>query len=247
MSNYVDLNTLAEMDLALVSDLNTTASGSFYTENSRKMALNRSYRKCASLYRWPALEDSKTTTTGVNQDYYDAPTTWRPDSIWRLTVDGTPYGESPDYSPLMFSDYLNWKDDPSNSNSTEKKWSIQWLRYFIHPVPTVSTSTICIWGQKNVTPLDNSSDTTIFSSNMPDCNEAIVLEASAILRNKGDQVDTGQFFSVEAKLILSIAFTKIQQDSAKEEKLEPMWNTPDFFAGGSAQHPTGGFTWKPTN
>lgn len=240
MSNYVDLNTLAEMDLALASDLNTASNGTLFPSDTRKMALNRAYRKCAALFRWPALEDSKQTTTGVNQYYYDAPTTWRPDSIWRLEVNEETYGEEPDGSPLAFDDYLTWKKN--NPTSDELKWAVQWLRYFFSPTPTTAGLVICVWGQKNVTPLTNTTDTTIFSYSMPDCNEAIVLEALAILQKKGEKGDDSQMNSPEAKLILSVAFNKLKQEQTKFEKNQPMWNVPDYFSGkGRSNHPRGGF------
>lgn len=240
MSLYVDLNTFEELDAALVSDLNTHANGSLFPANTRKMALNRAYRKSGSLYRWPALEDSKQTTTGENEYYYDAPETWQPDSMWRLEVNGVPYGEDPDYDPLNFKDYLNWK--AANPTSTDKKWAVQWLRYFFTPTPTTAGLVICVWGQKNVTPMSASDSKTIFSNSMPDCNEAIVLEASAILQKKAENMEAAQFASPEAKLILSVAFNKLKQNQTKFEKNQPMWNVPDFFAGGNrTQHPRGGF------
>ena len=243
MSNYVDLNTLAEMDLALASDLNTASNGTLFPSDTRKMALNRSYRKCAALFRWPALEDSKKTTTGIGQYYYDAPTTWRPDSIFRLEVNGEAYGEAPDFSPLLLNDYLNWKAE--NPTSDDLKWAIQWHRYFFSPTPTVAGLVICIWGQKNITPMTNTTDTTIFSYSMPECNEAVVLEALAILQKKGDKKDDATMNSPEAKLILSVAFNKLKQEQTKFEKLEPMWNVPDYFRGkGTANHPTGGFNLR---
>lgn len=236
----MDLNTLGEMDVALASDLNTASNGTLFPADTRKMALNRAYRKCAALFRWPALEDSKQTTTGVNQYYYDAPTTWRPDSISRLEVNGLLYGEDPDGSPLSFDSFLTWKKN--NPSSEELKWSVQWLRYFFSPTPTAAGLVICVWGQKNTTPLTNSSDTTIFSSSMPDCNEAVVLEAAAILQKKGEKTDGGQMVSAEAKLLLSVAFNKLKQEQTKYETNQPMWNTPDYFSGkGSSNHPRGGF------
>lgn len=240
MSNYIDLNTLGEIDTALASDKNISVNASLFPENTRKMAINRAYRKAGGLFRWPALEDSKQTTTGLNQTYYDAPETWKPDSLWRLEVNGEPYGELPDYSPIHFSDYLNWKT--KNPTSTDKKWAVQWLRYFFTPAATTAGLTITIWGQKNITPMTNANDTTIFSYNMPECNEAIVLEAAAILDRKGDKSDSGEFVSTEAKSLLAVAFNKLKQEQTKFEKLEPRFNVPDMFSNRiSRNHPTGGF------
>jgi hypothetical protein len=232
MSNYVDINTFGEMDVALLSDLNASSASSQYPADTRKMALNRSYRTVGSLFRWPALEDAKKTSTAVGKEYYDAPSTWRPDSIWKVKVNGVTYGEDPDGSPLEYADYLLWREDSRNTNSTEKKWAKQWLRYFLYPVPTtVIANGIEIWGMKNVTPMNLSTDTTIFSFSMPECNEAIVLEASAILKNKGELPKEGMMLSDKALRILTIAFGKIRQESSTSEKILPFFNVPDFFSG----------------
>ena len=66
---------------------------------------------------------------------------------------------------------------------------------------------------------------------MPECNEAIVREASAILRSKGEEDKAGEFKSVQAKQILAIAWSKIQREQAKYEKDQPMFDVPDFFSG----------------
>ncbi len=241
MSSFLDLNTLSEMDVALLSDLNASEDSSLYPENTRKMALNRAYRKAAALYRWPALEDSKKTTTGADQDYYDVPTTWRPDSVWRVEIDGVPYGNAPDFSPTPFNDFINWKADSANTTSTEKKWAVQWRRYFVTPTPTAAALVIKIWGQKNVTSLSADADTTIFSSNMPDCNEAVVLEAGAILKNKGEDKQAGQMMSTEAKVILTVAFNKIKQEQSKVDKEMPQFYVPDYFSNRRSSHPVGNF------
>jgi hypothetical protein len=226
------MNTLSELDTGLANDLNTASNSTLFPSPTRLLALNRAYIKCGRLFRWKALEDAKKTSTAIAQEYYDYPQTWSPDSIWRLEVNGVRYGESPDGSPMAFEDYLVFRED--DTNSSEKKWATQWLRFFIYPVPTtVISNGIVIWGQKNVTELVNSSDTTIFSYNMPECNEAIMLEAKAILKNKAGNEKSGQFFSAEAKQILVIAWNKLQQEKAKHEKTQPFFEVPDFFSGKS--------------
>lgn len=229
MSNYVDINTLSEMDALLVSDLSVSTASSLFPSDTRKAALNRAYRKAGGLFRWPALEDAQKTSSGVSQEYYDANQTWKPDSVWRVEVDGVPYGETPDGSPMRFEDYLDWK--VNNPTSLDKKWAVQWLRVFIFPISTtVGNNNIVMWGQKNITPMSLNSDTTIFSYNSPECNEAIVLEAAAILKKKGDSLQASQFMSAEAKSVLTINYNKIRQEQQKYEKTQPFFVVPDFYA-----------------
>lgn len=215
---------------------------SLYPLATVKLAINRAYRKSGALYRWPQLEDAKKTSTVASQEYYDAPETWRPDSVWRVEVDGDQWGEAPDGSPMNYPDYLIWRADDDNANSTEKKWAVQWLRFFIYPVPTTNgNNNICIWGFKNVETLTNNSDTTIFSYSMPDCNEAVVLEAVAILKKKGEAYNDGQFYSPEALAILTGAWNKIKQEQAKYEKNQPMFEIGDMFGRSMSKYTIGNF------
>lgn len=237
------MDTFLQLQTAVQNDLTVDSTSALYSPTTIKSALNRAYRKAGSLFRWPPLEDAKKTSTVAGQDYYDAPETWRPDSIWKLKVDGVRYGERPDGSPLSYDDYLIFKED--EPDSIDKKWSIQWLRYFISPTPTTNgNNNICIWGQKNVETLVNDSDITIFSYSMPEGNEAIVLEAVAILKAKGNEETSTQFKSAEAKQILATAWSKIRQEQPRNEKLQPMFEVTDMFAqrGGNKDTNIGDFT-----
>lgn len=230
------MDTFSELIQGVQDDLTIDNNSTLYPLALVKRAINRAYPKCGALYRWPRLEDAKKTSTQANIEYYDCPDTWRPDSIWRLEVDGDQWGEDPDGSPMSYDDYLVFRADDNNANSTEKKWANQWMRYFIFPVPTsVGNNNIHIWGQKNVETLSADGDTTIFSYSMPECNDAIVLEAVAILKAKGEEEKSGEFRSVEAKGILANAWNKIKQEQAKYEKVQPFFDVEDMFASnGSA-------------
>lgn len=223
------MDTFLELQSAVQSDLNIDSNSTLFPLATVKLALNRAYIKCGSLYRWAELEDAKVTSTQANIEYYDYPSDWRPDSIWKLTVDNIDYGD-----PVTFKDYLYEKEQniPSGNNYL---WSSQWRRYFIYPTPTTSGSgNISVWGQKTVATLTNDSDVTIFSYSQKDCNEAIVLEADAILKSKGEDEKSGEFKSVEAKQILTIAWNKIKQDQRKYESTTPFLDVPDYF-GSSTQ------------
>jgi len=236
------MNLLSEMRSAVQSDLNVSSTSSLFPSDTIDLAINRAYRKSGGLFRWPSLEDALKTSTVADQEYYDAPTIWRPDSMWRLEVDGYQYGETPDGSPMFYPDYLEWRSNSDNENSTSKKWSVQWLRYFIYPVPTTNGSNnISVWGMKNVEDLDEDGDTTIFSYSMPEGNEAVVLEAVAILKAKGENEKSTEFKSVEAKQILAVAFDKIKKEQAKYEKVQPFLEVSDMFGEGTTKQKIGDF------
>ncbi len=219
------MDSLLQMRRAVQSDLNVDDTSTLYDPDTIDLALNRAHRKIGGLFRWPETEDAKKTSTEVNQEYYDYPQNWRPDSIWKLKVDGEDYGD-----PIAYKDYL-YEQENDNPSGLTKMWSNQWRRFFIDPTPTANgNNNICLWGQKVVDAMEADEDTTIFSYSMPEVNEAIVMEAVAILSKKGNDSEGGMLSSQEAKEICLIAWNKIRQEQAKYEKTTSFFETPDFFS-----------------
>lgn len=234
------MDTLLELRTAVQSDLTVGDESTLYSPTAINLNINRAKRKAEALFPWPELFDAKETTTEASIERYDYPTNWRSNSVWKLKVDGDRYGEDPDGSPLTFSDYLNWKED--NENSTDKKWANYGRQYFIYPTPTVADLQICIWGIKaSSDTLSADADTTPFSYSTPDVNEAIVLEAEAILKSKGENDKGAEFKSIEAKQILSSAWARIVRENAKYEKNMPFFDVPDFFGRGNSKDLRGRF------
>jgi hypothetical protein len=239
------MDTLADIRVAVQDDLNVGDESTLFSTSVINRAINRAYRKAGALFPWPELMDAKKTGTVADQEYYDYPETWRPNSIWKLTIEDSDgnderYGEDPDGSPLSFDDYLNWKED--YPDDTDKKWANQWRRFFIWPVPTADgTNNISVWGIMNVEELSANDDETIFSYSMPEGNEAVVLEAVAILKAKGEEEKEGEFRSNEAKQILAVAWGKIRQENAKYEKNQPFFDVPNYFGKSSSKDLRGKF------
>ena len=234
------LNDFEDLIQAVQDDETIGNESTLYPLALIKRAINRAYAKAGSLFLWPETRSAKKNTTQANIDYYDYPQNWRSDSIWKLRINLERYGEDPDGSPMTFEDYLNWKED--YPDSTDKKWSNQNRRYFVSPMPTTAGLVICIWGYENVEELVNNSDVTIFSYSTLEGNEAIVLEAVAILKSKGEDEKRGEFRSLEAKQILIGAWDKIKKFQSKYEKTAPFLDVPDYFAGNSrGRQVTGNF------
>lgn len=230
------MDTFSQLQAAVYSDLTAGTESTLFDATTVKRNINRAYRKAGALFRWPETEDAKKTSTVNGQEYYDYPNTWRPDSVWKLEIDGVDYGD-----PLVFKDYLYEKENDLPSG-LEKIWSNQWRRFFVYPIPTSSGSyNISVWGQKVVDELVADADTTIFSYAMPECNDAIVMEAVAICKAKGDQKNDGEFISMEGKQVLLSAWSKIKQENMKYEKTQPFFEVPDFFARGGQRTRTGRF------
>lgn len=229
------MDLFSELIDAAQSDLTIGDETSLTDLTTVKLAINRAYRKIGAIYKWPDTRDAKKTSTVANQEYYDYPPTWRPDSIWKLMVNGEDYGD-----PLAFKDYL-YEQENNYPSGGRLLWSNQRRRYFISPTPTTSgLSNISVWGFKTVTVLSGDADVTIFSYNMPEVNEAIVLEADAILKAKGEiqqmlrrnVVSGSEMLSTEAGRIVAASWSKIAAENAKYEKTIPGFDVPDFFASG---------------
>lgn len=221
------MDLFSELITAVQSDLTIDSSSTLFDPTKVKLSLNRAYNKAAGIFRWPETEDAQKTSSVSGQEDYDYPDNWRPDTAWKLKLNGTDLGDNGD--PLMFRDYLYEKENGMPSGLTTM-WSSFGRKLFIYPVPTTNGNVnIEIWGQKVVDPLVNDTDTTIFSYSMRECNDAIVMEAVAILKTKGEDTGTSQFLSINAKGILTIAWNKIRQDQQKYQKTTPFFVVPDFF------------------
>jgi|TARA_Y100000034_G_scaffold52172_1_gene64094 hypothetical protein len=224
------MDTYLQIIQGVQSDLTIGDESPLFPLATVKLAIGRAYRKGAGLFRWPDLEDARVTSTKDGDEYYESPDDFQRDSIWRIEVDSKQYGEDPDGSPMSYPDYLIWRADDDNANSTEKKWAVHKNRFFIFPVPTTDgDKNISVWGQRLADALSNDGDVTIWSYTMPECNEAVVLEAVAILKAKGEAQQSGQILSLEAKQIWVTAWNRIKLNQSKYEKTQPFFNVKDMF------------------
>lgn len=221
------MDNLGQIRSAVQSDLTVGAESTLFPPATINSAINRAYRKIGGLYRWSQTEDAKTTTTQANINYYDYPSTWRPNSIWKLMVGTQDYGD-----PVEFKEFLDEIEENMPSGKSYM-WANQWIRYFLYPTPTVAGTTITIWGQKVVTELSADADQTIFTGSLPEVNEAIVLETVAILKSKGDQQQSGIMLSAQATSIVAGAWSQTKQNKAKQEHTISGWDVPDLFGSGA--------------
>lgn len=235
------MDTFDEIRAVVRSDVNVSENSSLFPSETIDSAINRAYIRAGGLFPWKQLQNAKKTSTAINQENYDQPTDWYPDSIWRVSVDGKVFGERPDGSPIDFSDYLLWKEN--NPTSQEKKWSKFEKQFFLFPVPTtVGNKNIIIFGQKVVTELVNPTDKTIFSVSMPEGNDAVALEAVEILKFKGEATQLGGMISQKAQQILTTLFSKGKGARSTYEKVQPFLDVPDFFGNSNMSRlPTGDF------
>jgi len=226
------MDLLSELRQAVQDDLTVGEESSLYPPALIDRFINRAYRKIGAMYKWTETKDAKKTNAIAGDENYDYPTNWRPESIWRIEIDGIDHG-----TPLTFDDYQFEKANSYPSGYT-KMWANYGKQFFIYPTPTVTgDKNISIFGYKFVDALTSDSDITIFSYSIPNVNEAIVLEACAMLKNKGN-IDQPQrsgvvvgstLLSQEAKGIVVTEWSKIIQEKAKYARTTPMFDVPDMF------------------
>jgi len=237
MTNVLVLEFFSDLISAVQNDLSLGSETSLISPDTVKLALNRAYVKIGAMFKWQETKDALKTSSLANHEYYNYPKNWRPDSIWKLTVDGVDYGD-----PLSFGDY-QYEKEQNNPSGLTKKWANYGRRYFIDPTPTTNgDKNILVWGYKFVDLLTLNTDITIFSYSNPEINEAIVLEAEAILKNKGELqqaqrpgiVVGANLLSQEARSIVVTTWTKISQEQAKMIRTKPQWIIPDLFPSNQA-------------
>lgn len=232
------MDLLSDLVAAVQNDLTVGGESTLFDPATAKLAVQRAYRKIAASHKWPQRKDAKKTSTIAGQEYYDYPSNWTPDSVWKVVVDGIDYGD-----PLQFKDYLSEQENNYPSGLTNL-WANQQNRFFIttnRAAPSANgDNNIFVWGYKIADAVVNDGDTTIFSYNMQEVNEAIVLEATAILKQKGEILQvmrrlymTGsELLSFQATAIVERAWQTILQEQSKNEKTIPMMEVPDFFPQG---------------
>ena len=228
------------MRTALQSDLTVGDESNLFDPTTLDLAINRAYRKIGGRHKWEETRDALQTLTQLNNDgtpleYYGYPTNWQTNSIWKLTINGTDYGD-----PLVFSDYNYEKENNMPSGFTEM-FSNYSRNYFVYSTSGIQAGLpIKIWGYRSVDPMVVDGDPTIFSFVYPEINEAIVMEATSMMKNKGEilqllrrtYVSGTELFNIDAAAIVDNVWARIQMERTKNAKTIPAWNVPDFFAHG---------------
>lgn len=232
------MDEFGDIIAAVQSDLNVNSNSTLFDPGTIQLAVNRAYRKCASMYKWPATRDAVKTSSLGGYEYYDYPTNWRPESIWKIKVDGVDMGD-----PLNMKDYY-FEQENNFPSGNKTLWMSERKRFFLTinglPPQTNGDNNIELWGLQFVSKLVNDQDNTIFSFEMSEVNEAIALEALAILRIKGGEqpvrmlkyVQGGLLLSMEAQQIIQTAWGKIVEEQAKMDRTTPAFIVPDFFPTG---------------
>lgn len=229
--------TREDMEDELTSQLQVAANSSLFTSARKTSLIQNAYEWATNMFVWPDLVKAKTGSTKANYEYYDYPSEFRSNTIMRLVIDSNSYDRK------NYEDYLQYKED--NSTTTKKMFSSYGRFFFVNPTPSSNGSgNMDIWGAVQADSLDDSTDTTIFSYNNPEGNEAIVQRAFGVaLKRINPQQSKDE---VEAA-IATLAKLNADQWKAtqRDQRLDhPKFDVPNYF-GNNRSAGIGKFAYQP--
>lgn len=167
----------------LLTELNNRISAAkvsgFWTDAQKKEWINKAGERICNFKNWKDLELAKSTTTKGDQEYYDYPSEFKPNSIYHLEVDGDEY------------DKKNWDEyqDYKAAESDAKIFTSHNGFYFISPTPEEADLSIDVWGYKRWVKLVANEDTPILPSEF---DEAIIKLALATCLKKEGRYNEAQ-------------------------------------------------------
>lgn len=229
--------TRANMESELTSQLQASSNSSLFTSTRITSLIKNAYEWATNTFIWLDLVKAKTGSTKNGYEYYDYPDEFRSGSVVRLVID------SVSYERKNFEDYLQYKED--NSNTTKKMFASYGRQFFVNPTPSSDgSSNMDIWGAIQADSLDNSTDTTIFSYNSPEGNEAVVQRAFGVAMKRINP----SLSKSEMENAISI-LAKLNSDQWKatqrDQRLDhPKFDVPNYF-GNDRSAGIGKFAYQP--
>lgn len=146
----------------------TTTSGGLYTDTILAGWFGDAYRWATGYKKWPFTEGRVSTTFANEECAY--PEGWKTDSIRFITVGGDRYQK------LNYEDYNIFRDEQPDSD--DKNYSDYARTIFVNPNST--SGSLMAYGQytpaTGVSTIVDTGETTVFSDNEEEGNEAIVEE-----------------------------------------------------------------------
>lgn len=217
------MRTRADMEAELLAQLQVANNSSMFPSTRITQLIKNAYTWATNLFVWVDLVRAKCTSTIAGQEYYDYPAEFRSGTIMRLEIDGVSYARK------NYEDYLAYKE--RNPGDTFKMFANYGRFFFINPTPSSNGSNnMDIWGAIQADDLTNSTDTTIFSDNKEEGNEAIVRKGLSVALKRIDPK-----LSQTEETYATATLTKLHFDEAKatqrDQRIQhPKFAVPDFYA-----------------
>lgn len=231
LENYGDLQ-VGVQDLLVSNGVST-----FYPLAKIKRAIGKAYAEALMLFQWPQLEVAEKVFGGTTLNYiYSYPENFMTNSIARLVLNGKKY------THIEFDDFLNWKYQETAKPVGKYYFATYGRQYFVDPVATAISQDLFIWGAEMADPLTDDVDETIFTTNEPMGNEAIVKLATGKLMPTAGKKKEGQAEESEGAAMLASIFQKIQMRKMNAQRLnKSLFTVPDLFPRRGGKGPIGNF------
>jgi hypothetical protein len=226
------ITTIGDIQSEFLVRNNRTTTDGFITDQILKDWTREASNYCAGFHKWPFTEGRVSTTYAslvTSEDGYlvgEYPEGWKSDSIRLLTIGGKRVDKKNFYKFQQFIE-----DNPSDD---ERIFSDYNRRYYVNPRIDLS-GTITVWGQYS--PFFDTSlpgETTVFSSNEEEGNEAIVEKMTSYLKRREHQVQEAETYDQRTNLKLEEIWKKITDEQAlyQDTDNDGMWKRFDAVNGG---------------
>ena len=220
------LRTTGDIRDEVLVRLNASTTISFYSDTILNDWLDQSHRWSAGFRKWPWTEGRVSTTLSLDSnDSMGYPEGWRADSIRICQVGGKRYQK------LNYEDFLIFREDRSDDD--ERVFSDFGRRIYINP--NGSSGTLATWGQYLPGAFDRTnyeSETTIFSNNEEEGNEAMVQEMMAYAKLREHKPKETEYHHRRAIEILDKIWEAVGEEQfGYHSKNRGMWKRIDVLEG----------------
>lgn len=218
------MQTYLEMRNELISRLGVATNSTKFPSSRIQTLIKDAHLWATALYPFRELTlQTNLATTGISSTVmpgaseHSYPAAYRSNSIWMIFI-GTN-----EYRKRNFDDLLRYA--LNNPASIKRRYADLGRKFYMFATPA-NGQTMKLYGQQQATQLSGDGDKTIFSDANDDGNEAIVLKAEAVAKQKPDKEQ-------QAVILLTKVFSD-QKDKGQFDvpMAKPFLDVPDFFGGG---------------
>lgn len=216
---------------AILDELSKTSSDTFHTTAILNRFINRAVQWAANLKNWQQTQivrkQALTLVGDETDEYWDYPSNFKTDSIYRIAVGTGTIASDQKYRPLVWEEYLDHKEtDPTS----EKIWADHRRQVFIYPVVT-GAPVLSLWGHE--IPAQLVAD----ANEHPFTGEQLIEEAInayalslALIKMRGSYIEQGNKKKAEAIALIAQAWDQQRKEQAKKQTLNAeAWEHTDFL------------------
>lgn len=207
--------------------LKLAQNSTLFSDSDKNDFINDAIVWVGNLRKWPQREMCAEYIAGTEagEGYYDypnSPVQFAPESIRTLVINDIGYTQK-DYYDLM----AIIRDEKSADDTDPHYFANFGSWFFIYPIIDLNGLTLKVTGVTKPASLSSDSDTTIWSDDMEELNEAVL--NVALFNATG--IDK---YLTLAQSIADLVWGRFVTEKQKAVPIDrPFFNVPDFFKGGN--------------